>query len=261
MHIVTPYAKIVNFMGLPPDKRGEAFETWRPFGIQAVRFIEETGRKCYRSEGTGTDESYTQFLSQHALASRHTSMLRFSQVVVDFMIDRGVAQEVTRHGATMDYQHESQRYCNYSKGKFGSSVGFIKPRGLTASQDVTWSSGMLSAEAHYFDLLTDGCKPQIAADVLPRATASLLSVVANLQGWRHFLLTRSTKQCHPKLLNTTVDDLLLDENGNVIPGDAFADQTAHLQPSLLTQFKAVFPLIFDDIEPYGDFVENMKKAR
>jgi thymidylate synthase (FAD) len=261
MRIVTPYAKIVNFMGLPPDKRHDPCETWRPFGIEAIQFIEETGRKCYRSEGNATDESYKQFLAQHALASRHTSMLRFSQVVVDFMIDRGVAQEVTRHGATMDFQHESQRYCNYSKGKFGSSVGFIKPQGLTQTQDVTWTSGMLAAEAHYFDLLTDGCKPQIAADVLPRATASLLSVVANLQGWRHFLLTRSPKQCHPKLLNTTVDDLMLDEEGQVIHSEDLADQTAPLQPSLLSQFKTVFPLIFDDIEPYGDFVENMKKAR
>ena len=237
MHIVEPYAKIIRFMGQAGDDIDDQ-------GKEAVRFIEETGRKCYRSEGTSTADSYKQFVSQHALASRHTSMLRFSCVVVDFMIDRGVAQEITRHGKTLDFQHESQRYCNYNKDKFGNSVGFIQPTNLTPEQKGVWLSGMNQAESHYFRLLEAGCKPQIAADVLPRATASLLSAVGNFQAWRHFLLTRTTKQCHPKLLDVTV-------------GVSYASLT----DSLLNQFKAEFPIIFDDIEPNGDFIENMKKAR
>ena len=88
MHIVTPYSKIIRFMSDPVASDA---------GIDSVRFIEETGRKCYRSEGVSTADSYKQFVSQHALASRHTSMLRFSCVVVDFMVDRGVAQEITRN--------------------------------------------------------------------------------------------------------------------------------------------------------------------
>jgi thymidylate synthase ThyX len=134
MHIVEPYAKIIRYMSAP----GEGADD---YGEEAVRFIEETGRKCYRSEGTSTAGSYKHFVSQHALASRHTSMLRFSCVVVDFMIDRGVAQEITRHGKTLDFQHESQRYCNYSKGKFGNSVGFVMPRGMTDDQEGLWVCG------------------------------------------------------------------------------------------------------------------------
>lgn len=143
--------------------------------------------------------------------------------------------------------HNSQRYCNYSKGKFGNSVGFIKPRDLTTIQDGIWTMGMSYAETYYFDMLKAGCKPQIAADLLPRATASLLSAVGNFQAWRHFLLTRTTKQCHPKLLDVTIE-----------PDDAMLDL---IHASLLNQFKQTFPIIFDDIEPAGDFVENMKKAR
>ena len=60
-------------------------------------------------------------------------------------------------------------------------------------------------------------------------------------------LTRTTKQCHPKLLDVTIE-----------PDDAMLDL---IHASLLNQFKQTFPIIFDDIEPAGDFVENMKKAR
>ena len=43
MHIVEPYAKIIRYMSAP----GEGVDD---YGEEAVRFIEETGRKCYRSE-------------------------------------------------------------------------------------------------------------------------------------------------------------------------------------------------------------------
>src|ERR1017187_8584981 len=229
MHIVEPYAKIIRFMGFESEPgAGDA-------GIDSIKFIEETGRKCYRSEGSSTAESYKQFVGQHALASRHTSMLRFSAVVIDFMVDRGVAQEITRHGKTLDFQHESQRYCNYSKGKFGNSVGFIRPRGMNVHQDEIWTQAMKESEYSYFCLLKTGLKPQLAADALPRATASLLTAIGNFQAWRHFLLTRTTTQCHPKMLDVTND--------------------------LLEQFKQTFPIIFDDIEPHGDFAVNMQKPQ
>jgi thymidylate synthase ThyX len=229
MHVVEPYAKIIRFMSGPQEDSYEAA------GVEAIRFIEDTGRKCYRSEGASTMDSYKQFVGQHALASRHTSMLRFSCVVVDFMVDRGVAQEITRHGKTLDFQHESQRYCNYSRGKFGNSVGFIMPTGMTFDQEGWWRTAMESAEIEYFKGLRLGLKPQLAADALPRATASLLSAVGNFQSWRHFLLTRTTTQCHPKMLDVTND--------------------------LLAKFKQTFPIIFDDIEPLGDFAQNMQKPR
>ena len=164
------------------------------------------------------------------------------------LADRGVAQEITRHGKTLDFQHESQRYCNYVKDKFGSSVGFIKPRNLTTLQDQIWTMGMTYAETYYFDMLKADAKPQIAADLLPRATASLLTCIGNFQAWRHFLLTRTTTQCHPKMLDVTNNDAI-SESGEI------------LRNSLLDQFKATFPIIFDDIPHSGDFAKNMQMAR
>lgn len=256
MHIVEPYAKIIRFMGTPGDNIVDQ-------GVEAVRFIEETGRKCYRSEGASTNDSFQHFLSQHTLNQRHTSMLRFSCVVVDFMVDRGVAQEITRHGKSLDFQHESQRYCNYSKDKFGNSIGFIQPRGFDECQTSWWIESMKSAEERYFLGLSLGLKPQIAADALPRATASLLTAVGNLQTWRHFLLTRTTKQCHPKMTNVTVDHGILTPEIEGLDTDV-SDQRLRNSShpvGLLTQFQQTFPLLFDDIEPYGDHVQNMQKAR
>src|ERR1039457_6602026 len=100
MHIVEPYAKIIRFMGFESEPgAGDA-------GIDSIKFIEETGRKCYRSEGNSTAESYKQSEGHPVWASRHTWMPRFSAVVVDFMVDGGVAQEIPRHGKTLDFQHE-----------------------------------------------------------------------------------------------------------------------------------------------------------
>ena len=262
MHVVQPYAKLVNFMGLPPSERKLDYTRWRPYGIDAMRFIEETGRKCYRSEGGMSFTSWEQFIKTHIFGNRHTQMLRFSLIVVDFMVDRGIATEIIRHGATMTPQHESQRYCNYSKGKFGSSVGFIKPHGLSPSQENVWTIAMEFAETSYLRLLSEGCKPQIAADALPRATASLLTLCGNFQAWRHFMLVRSTKVCHPKMLNVTVEDCLYNqETGESIgDGETFNCPT-ELHTGLLTQFQTVFPILFDDIEPFSDHVENMKKVR
>ena len=270
MHIVKPYATIVNFMGLPPDQREllqrRDFQGARRYGVDAVRFIEETGRKCYRSEGLLTAESYIPFITNRVLKDRHTQMLRFSQVVVDFMVDRGIAQEITRHGATMTPQHESQRYCNYSKGKFGTSVGFIKPTNLTPEQNIWWWKMAGQAEQNYFDGLALGLKAQLAADALPRATASLLTLCGNFQAWRHFLLTRTTTQCHPKLLNLTVEDHLREMTSETLVdptelGDYYGVVMRYMQPSLLAQFQIVFPLLFDDIESLGAHVVNMQKTR
>lgn len=252
MHIVQPYAKIINFMGLPPEKRQDPLATWKPYADDSLRFIEEVGRACYRSEGGQTEDSFERFLTEHVMDSRHTKMMRFSQVAVAFQTDRGVAMEAYNHGMTHVGQMESQRYCNYSKGKFGNSVGFIKPREMTAIQDQIWTRVMERAELGYFDLLAQGLKAQIAADALPRATATYFTYIANLQGWRHFLLTRTTKQCHPKFLNLTVDGTEIFDNDGAL---------TEFKDSLLDQFKFLWPIFFEDIEPYGTHVENMRKAR
>lgn len=253
MHIVKPFAKITFFMGLPYALRNDPIETWKPYADDALRIIEEVGRSCYRSEGAIEEDSFNPFLDAHVMKARHTKMMRFSQVIVAFQSDRGVSHEAYTHGVTHVGQMESQRYCNYSKGKFGNSVGFIKPRGLTALQEAIWAQTMGQAERNYFEMLNSGLKAQIAADALPRATATFWTFTANLQGWRHFLLTRSTKACHPKFLNLTVD--------GPTEIEAESEDFRGLRLSLLDQFKLLWPTFFSDIKPLDEHVTNMSKVR
>src|ERR1039457_4327669 len=111
MHIVEPYAKIIRFMGFESEPgAGDA-------GIDSIKFIEETGRKCYRSEGSSTAESYKQFVGQHALASRHTSMLRFSALAARPSASRAVrgASSGPRAGGT-GRREETERGWGNSRG-------------------------------------------------------------------------------------------------------------------------------------------------
>jgi len=107
--------------------------------------------------------------------------------VVNFVVGRGVAQELTRHGKTLAFQRESPQHFANSNGEFRSSVGFVRPRGLAKEHDDWWKKSLRYAEAKYFAGLALGLKPHIAADVLPHSTATILTAVGNLRSWRHFL--------------------------------------------------------------------------
>ena len=48
------------------------------------------------------------------------------RITVHFVCDRGVSHEFVRH-RTFSFAQESQRYCNYSKKKFGNEITFIIP--------------------------------------------------------------------------------------------------------------------------------------
>jgi hypothetical protein len=45
----------------------------------------------------------------------------------------------------------------------------VQPSGLTTWQLLAWNNAMNFAEQSYLKLLSEGCTPEIAAGVLPRA--------------------------------------------------------------------------------------------
>jgi thymidylate synthase (FAD) len=57
----------------------------------------------------------------------------------------------------------------------------------------------------------------------------------NLRNWRHFLMMRTTKETHPQMREVTI--------------------------SLLEEFKARIPILYEDIEPLAKQSEGTKKAR
>ena len=135
---------------------------------------------------------------------------------IKFTTDRGVSHELVRH-RKFSFVQESQRYCNYSKDKFGGEITFIKPSFITvdelpsnidrnASPEV-FKAFILkvafdSSEKAYFDLIKEGCTPQEARAILPNATKTEVIMTGFASDWRFFFDLRyygETGKPHPDM--------------------------------------------------------------
>lgn len=172
------------------------------------------------------------------------------RVTVKFMCDRVTGESFLRH-RSIDEDHptvegmvtrdmekdinsfarESTRFCNYSKGKFGSELSVIQPpefsdedldgyefwwgdtgedafRGLCNSiadhggegLDVLdiWFFHALSTQWCYMKLIEKGWKAQQARRVLPMDIASPLVMTAFVEDWKHFFDLRCDPSAHPQ---------------------------------------------------------------
>ena len=135
---------------------------------------------------------------------------------VKLITNRAVSHEVVRH-RTMSFIQESQRYCNYGKGKFNNEVTFIKPCWLDLKegtytendyQDNFYTNDsveydfmihLLTAESTYFKLLEKGWKPQQARVVLPNSTKTELYMCGFKEAWEHFFGLRDNKIVDPQM--------------------------------------------------------------
>ena len=187
-------------------------------GVAMLQKIEIAKRICYQSEDRITQDSYLASAAD-LIARGHEAMLEHASVSVLFTIDRGVANEVTRHRIA-SFAQSSTRYCNFSQDKFGNEITVIRPcffRNGTVAYD-EWYEACAVAEQKYFSLLRIGMKPEEARDVLPISTMTKLVMTANLREWRHFFKLRAvgtTGKPHPQMLQVTVP--LLDDFKKIIP--------------------------------------------
>ena len=138
--------------------------------------------------------------------------------------DRATAQQITRHRA-FSFVMESQRYCNYSKGKFGNEITYIIPHWLDIEEGRYTShpiekdsdlipinsvnsyagqeflSSLENCEKSYFNIQRHK-SPQDARGVLPNATKTELIVTGYLDDWLHFFDLRlfdKTGVAHPDI--------------------------------------------------------------
>lgn len=197
-------------------------------GISELRFLEKIARKCYKSEDKiSEDGESANRLVGSLIKSKHEAMLEHMSLSVLFICDRGISHEIVRHRMA-SFAQESTRYCNYSRGKFGSEVTFIRPYNMNSdsTEFAIWESAMLTVERRYMELLSRGISPQMARSVLPNSLKTELVMTANLREWRHFLKLRaagSTGAPHPQMLEITVP--------------------------LLIELQRTIPVVFDDIMP------------
>ena len=196
-------------------------------GEEILKHIERVGRVCYKSEDKITDTSAKKFVEM-IIKSGHEAVIEHFNITVKFVTDKGISHEIVRHRIA-SYAQESTRYVNYSKDKFGNEITVIKPSHIS-SKDVNgnydgsyedWYIGCRTAEDSYFKLIADGCKPQTARSVLPTCTKTEIVMTTNLREWRYFLRLRTSKAAHPDIRIIAID--------------------------LLNKFKAMIPVVFDDI--------------
>jgi thymidylate synthase (FAD) len=187
--------------------------------------IEFGCRTCYKSHNLSKDGSAERLFNQVVKQSHHDSVSEHGSVTFQLTTDRAVLAQLTRHRIGTGFSVESQRYCNYSKGKFDGNVTFIVPEGLgkdSLAYDI-WFDSMLCAEQGYMDLLQQGVKPEVARSVLPNSTKVELTFTANIRALRHLFSLRMSNHAQAdikKLCNLMYDAMI--QSGEV-PAFLFDD--------------------------------------
>ncbi len=192
-------------------------------GLKELQLIERIGRVCYKSEERITEDGESARKFVKMLIDRgHEAMIEHSLLTVRFTCDRGVSHELVRH-RTASYAQESTRYCDYSKGKFGSEITVIAPFYLTegSEEEAAWRESCEAAEKAYFASLKSGLSPQQARAVLPTCLKTEIVMSANYREWRHVFALRTAPAAHP--------------------------QMREIMLPLLAELKTRLPIIFDDI--------------
>lgn len=192
-------------------------------GEEILSKLERCGRKCYKSEGNIKDGSKEKFLA-NIIRLGHESVLEHVSITVDVTTSRDISHQIVRHRIGSISQ-ESQRFCNYSKGRFSESITFIKPEGIDENSESyeIWLDSCAGVEKDYFDLIAMGEKAEDARKVLPNSTKTELMMTMNIRSWRNFFQQRTAK-------------------------DAQLDIRI-LANMILKEFKDNIPVLFDDINP------------
>ena len=161
--------------------------------------IEIFGRVCYKSERNISPDSAAPFI-RRILKSGHESIIEHKKISVRIICDRGVTHEIVRHRIA-SYSQESTRYCDYSKGRFGNELTFIKPCFWEEDSIAysLWEKQMQMAEICYLALIEAGATPEQARSVLPNSLKAEIIVTMNLREWRHFFRLRITNRAHPQM--------------------------------------------------------------
>jgi thymidylate synthase (FAD) len=190
--------------------------------MPVVKIIEKAIRNCYKSEDKITEDSYKTMISK-MVDSDHASTLEHGVITVRVICSRACLAQWTRH-RLMSYSVESQRYCNYSRGKFNNEVVFIKPDDFekwTIQQQFLFKQALEDSEEYYLELIDAGLKAQDARAVLNNACKTEMVVTANMRAWRDFFKKRTTTHAQLEIRN--------------------------IATSILKEFQSKVPVIFDDL--------------
>ena len=164
-----------------------------------MKKIERAGRVCYKSEGNIKDDSAENFI-RGIIKRGHESVIEHATISFKIICDRGVTHELVRHRLA-SYSQESTRYCDYSAGKFGGELTFIKPCFWRDDDEnfLLWQKTMARLEEIYLTMRKNNARPEEARSILPNSLKTEIFVTMNLREWRHFLKLRTAKAAHPQM--------------------------------------------------------------
>ncbi|MBQ6759578.1 MAG: FAD-dependent thymidylate synthase [Selenomonadaceae bacterium] len=164
-----------------------------------IQKLERAGRVCYKSEGNIKADSAEKFI-RGIIKRGHESVIEHATVSFKIVCDRGVTHELVRHRLA-SYSQESSRFCDYSAGKFGGELTFIKPCFWTDDDEnfQLWKATMAQLEKTYLAMRAAGARPEEARSILPNSLKTEIFVTMNLREWRHFLKLRTAKAAHPQM--------------------------------------------------------------
>lgn len=161
--------------------------------------IERAARNCYKSEDKITEESATAFVGMLLNRGHHAMIEHAPNISVLFHVPRSLTHEFVRHRIA-SFAQESTRYCNYSKGKFGTEITIVPMNdGLTPEQLARRRELWEQIERVYMKEIEEGIKPQQARDNLPICLKSDIVITANVREWRLIFSLRAESHAHPQM--------------------------------------------------------------
>lgn len=151
---------------------------------------------------------------------------RFSElhnyITTHSVCDLGAYKDITRHRLA-SFSIESTRYCNYSKGKFGSELTVIDPCNIEKDSPMyeEWLKCMNMIEATYMKMAEMGGKGDQLRMLLPHSIKADMIMSSNITEWRHIFSLRCHSAAHPSV--RLVMKMMLEKFYQMFP-DFFADQ-------------------------------------
>lgn len=201
---------------------------------EQLKIIELAGRNCYKSEDKICEGSHNKIIGM-LRSKKHFSVLEHGNMTVRMIGSRAFSHQLVRHRIAA-YSQESQRYCNYSKDKFGSGVTFIEPVPFDTWSKVLQDNFKVSlqlAEKCYLELLDQGMKAEDARGVLPNQCKTEVVVTMNLRSWMHFFSMRCDKHAQSEI--------------------------RLIAKGLLSEFYTLMPVIFSDL--YKKYIDVDKEIK
>ena len=133
-----------------------------------------------------------------------------NNITIHMITNLSCYKDITRH-RLVSFSIESTRFCNYSKGKYGSELTVLKPANLTIGtpEYEEWLACMNDIEKHYMKMCELGCRADQSRLCLPHSIKADVIMTANVTEWKHIFNLRCDKATHPDVRKVMLSALEL----------------------------------------------------